>query len=138
QDMSNKVWLYIILGIIILAGGIFGILYYNTGIVVSVSPEEATISANDTQLVSNQKTKLSSGKYLLQVDASGYIPYKKNINVGFGSSKNYTVNLRPLPEVQRAISNTARYAVLALDKIGMYILSDSGKTMYEILDIFSE
>lgn len=136
--MSNKVWLYIILGIIILAGGIFGILYYNTGITVSSSPDNSVITANDLSLVSNQKTKLSSGNYLLQVNAPNYIPYKKNINVGFGSSKNYIINLRPLPEVQRAISNTARYAVLAPDKIGMYILSDSGKTMYEILDIFSE
>jgi len=136
--MSGKVWTYIIIGIIALAGSIFGILYFSTGITVIASPAQAKITISGQEAVSAQKTKLKPGNYAIKIELADYIPYKKDIKLGIGSSQNTTVNLRALPAVEQALPDTARYAVLSPDKVSMYILSSGGKTMYEIANITSE
>lgn len=128
--------LYILLGIVVVVGGIYFVLYYNTSMSITASPSGATISVDQKTISSGEKVSVKPGSHEVNIESDDYVPYRKLVDVNFGADKILNVDLRVSPIPEKIVTKQARFATLSLDNSSLYYLSD--QTMYAAKDIDTE
>lgn len=128
--------LYILLGIVVIAGGVYAVLYYNTSLSVKAEPQGSSISIDQKTVSSGEKLSIKPGSHEISITRDDYIPYRKLTNVGFGDQEIVNITLRPLPIPEKIVTKQARFPIASLDGKSIYYLSE--KTMYAIEGINTE
>lgn len=128
--------LYVVLGIIVVAGLAAFIFYYNTSLTVKAKPVDAKITVDKKPLSSGEKANIKPGVHEVKIEKEDYITYNKLINLNIGANKLVDIGLRVKPVPEKVLSNKAQFTTLSNNKNSIYYLSE--KTMYAIEDINAE
>lgn len=137
--MSKKLIIIIIVILLLIGIGIGLYFWYkNTSLIVITTPQNSQILVDNIQFQNNTLTKLAPGDYTIKVSLEDYIPYSKSAKVSFGANISQSVTLRKLPVPEKALSDTAKFAVLSEDLRSMYLLSSDGKAINFIENILNK
>jgi len=137
--MSKKLIIIIIVILLLIGAGVGIYFWYkNTSLTIVATPQNSQILVDSNQFQNNTQTKIKPGDYTIQVSLEDYIPYSKSTKLPFGGHISQSVTLRKLPVPEKALSDTAKFAVLSDDSRSMYLLSSDGKAINYIENILNK
>ena len=104
-------WAVIALGVVIIG---FFLFFWRTTLSLSVTPPTATITVGNSSGVGTLHETVMPGLYHVRVEASGYIPYVRDLTLARHETKQLDLQLRAAPSVSKLTDGPVQF--LALDQ----------------------
>lgn len=122
-------WLAFTLIGFVVAFVIAAAFFFRATFLVSTNLSVAKVTVGNKSVTGSGTFRLSPGSHTLEINAPGYIPYKKAHRLGVGQRRKLSVELKVIPEPVTVSDQTTSFLSLSLDKSSVFFTSPSGQLL---------